>query len=150
MGHEPFRELVKKSWSKAVAAASSHIDHYRPELIEALESEDPEVRSAAVASLNEGNDAASHDDVIKLMKDPDSSVRHEVAEYLQDFALASDAKQILETMESNPSLLNLLSNALKHITGREDGLMDEEDPPKQTKKELSQWRVYLQEKGIIK
>ena len=145
-----FESLVVKSWGHAVAIASTYIERYRPQLVDSLKSLNPEVRSAAVAALNEGNVASAHDAVLSLTDDTDEWVRHEVVEYLLDFAVPSDAKIILARVEQYPDLCFLLSDVLRRLTGRDDGIIDDEDPPEKVKKELREWRDFLIRGGYIK
>ncbi|MFC1591952.1 HEAT repeat domain-containing protein [Thermodesulfobacteriota bacterium] len=148
MGHKTFTQLVKKSWSSAVSTAAKNLSSYRPQIIEALRSSIPDERSAAVAALNEGNDAAAHDAVIQLIDDPDELVRIEVAEYLEDLGAEDDVVLLLERVEKYPALRMLLTRALQSITGREDGLITEDDPPEKVAADMEGWRTYLADKGF--
>ncbi len=149
MGHKTFEQLVKKSWSGAVSTASGNLEYYRPQILEALASDIPDERSAAVAALREGNDAESHDDVMKLLKDPDYMVRMEVAEYLADLGTPRDIPKILGRIEQHTDLRFLLSRALQSITGREEGLIDEEDEPEDAERAIGEWKQYLGENGYL-
>lgn len=142
-GIENFETLVNKSWSVAVSIASSNIEEYRPQIIKALQSTNPEVRSAAVTSLLEANWADEHDEVIALIDDPDEVVRQEVSEYLAEFAKAIDIKILLSHIEREPETRMHMSMALQKITGREEGTMYDDDPDERVSVELSKWRQYL-------
>lgn len=144
---ENFETLVNKSWSMAVSIASAHIEEYRPQIIKALQSTNPEVRSAAVTSLLEANSAAEHDDVIALVDDPDEVVREEVSEYLAEFAKPCDIKILLHHIEHEPNTRMHMSMALQKITGRERGTMYDDDPVEHVSTELSKWRQYLVANG---
>jgi hypothetical protein len=145
-----FESLVVKSWGDAVGIASSHIERYRSQLFESLQSLNPEVRSAAIAALNEGNVTSAHDIVLSLIDDTDEWVRHEVAEYLLQFAVSSDAEILLARIERYPDLRFVLSKVLCRLTGRDDGIIDDEDPPEKVERELGEWRDFLIKGGYIK
>ena len=141
---EKFEKLVTKSWSNAVEKVSANLSHYRTEVFNALHSKNPEVRSAAVAVLNEANVADAHDDIISLINDSDKSVRCEVGEYLLDYSVISDVDLILESIFKWPDYRFPLSKALCNLTGRETGIIDEDSSIDEVENELKDWKEYIQ------
>lgn len=141
-----FENLVAQSWSHAVMEASHCFNEARPYLVEALRSDNPEVRCAAVAAFNEANAADAHDLVFALSQDPDSHVRDEVLEFIEQFPLESDAAYLLSKIERHERLF-LASSALLRLFGNIGPLLSEDDAPSELIAGINEWRNQLQIRG---
>jgi HEAT repeat protein len=139
MDHDSFTTAVAASWSRAVFEASHAIDAYRTELLLALTSADARVRSAAVAAFNEANDCRSHDAVVALIDDVDPVVRHEVAEYLEEFATQDDFPRLLKHLSERPTLFSV-TTALCRLTGWADGLLNGDESDEVVSETVGRWR----------
>jgi hypothetical protein len=123
--------------------ASGYIEHYKDELLIALTSNNPEERSAAVTSFNEAGDSGVHDLIITLIDDPDQWVRHEVLEYLIDFGRKEDVKIIFDRIEEDLDLIFEKTQILRNITGRDEGVLLDDDPQEVIDREIKSWKHYL-------
>ncbi|MEK8034443.1 HEAT repeat domain-containing protein [Ideonella sp. DXS29W] len=121
-----FESAVAESWSQAVMAASVRYAEVRDQVVKALKSANPEVRSAAIATVNEANDKLAHDLVVRLANDPDTQVREEVMEYIEEFPQESDVGILLGSLKAGESLY-LASSALRKILGNVGPLLDDEE-----------------------
>ena len=150
MGHDTFDHLVEKSWSLAVSKASSNIEYYKPQLFEALESDTPDMRSAAIASFIEGDVAYVHDEVIALIDDSDEVVRREVIEYIKEYGTTRDVETLFSRLHRDLANISLLSSALAKITGGEELYINEEGEPEEIRQAIAEWQSYLEDNGFIR
>ena len=148
-GPNAFEAWVHESWTDAVMRAAKDLAACRPHLMTALRSPHPNVRSAAVTALNEGNAADAHDEVVALIDDPDGWVRQEVAEYLQDFAEPSDVEMMLDRIARVPDLRFLLTDALCRLTGRKEGVLLNDASPTEVEDVLADWRTFFAQKRSV-
>ena len=136
-----FESLVENSWSLAVFEAAHRFREFRQSVLAALASPNSEVRSAAVAVLNEANDRSAHDQIASLLTDPDSGVRGEVLEYLVEFSVEKDARALVNILKEKQQLF-LVSSALKRLypQGPE---MHEDDSASSQDANISEWEAIL-------
>lgn len=144
-----FKNLVSENWSKAVSHASNNLEYYRKELIESLDSENPDERSAAVTSFNEADDTSVHDLITNLIDDRDHFVRQEVYEYLHDLGNTDDIKPLFERINKDLDLIDYNTATLQRLTGRDKGLLSGDDPKEKIEKEISDWEIYLNSNNYI-
>jgi len=142
-----FERLVARGWAFAVMEAAHRFVEMRLLVIEALRSTNPEVRSAAVAVLNEANDAEAHDLVVALAQDPDGHVREEVLEYIEQFPRETDAALLLAKLSAGESpflvsaaLVKLFGNTGPLISGEEGDALPEQ---------VRIWEKFLRAKGHV-
>ena len=136
-----FELMVERSWSLAVFEAAYRFEELKPTVLAALSSPNGEVRSAAVAVLNEANDQTAHDQVVALIRDQDQWVRHEVLEYLNDFAVEEDAELILGFLKEREHLF-LASRALERLYPQ-GPLIDEEADVVSQEADISMWEAII-------
>jgi HEAT repeat protein len=136
-----FTELVSENWSRAVMRASHELQAFRPQLLAALASTDPELRSAAVATLFEADAADAHDEILVLLDDPVASVRVEAAEYLSEFAGDGDFPQLVARLDDEHMRFHL-TKALCRLTGSSDGLLAGDEPEDVTRTVIARWRQW--------
>ena len=127
--------------------AAHRFSEVRPLLIDALNSEDSEVRSAAIAAFNEAIDVSAHDLVIALAEDSDVHFREEVLEYIEQSPIQTDAPYLPAKLESGEQLFLASSGLRRLCSGRGPLLTDDEtaDLPAV----ISEWRALLQELGYV-
>ena len=138
---DSFESLVESSWSSAVFEAAHRFRDLRPSVLAALASPSCEVRSAAVAALNEANDKSAHDQVALLLTDPDHRVRGEVLEYMVEFAVERDAKALLKILKERQQPF-LASSALKRLYPHGPEI-HEDDSTASQEANISKWEVIL-------
>ena len=143
-----FFDLVIQNWSDAVFKASANIEHFEKSIVASLNSSNSEVRSAAVAALNEANMASAHDMVVNLIGDADEHVRDEVLEYLKDFAIQSDAPLIFEKLKIGENVF-MASLALHRLCPGGGETIDEEDSAAYKSEQIEHWRNSLQNQGLL-
>ena len=112
-------------------AATHRFGEVRVQVIDALASANPEVRAAAVATLNEANDAAAHDLIVALANDSDTHVREEVLEYICEFPMEADTPLLLRYLQAKSHLF-LASSALIKLFGGIGPLIDDEESENQS------------------
>ena len=120
---------------------------FRPLLIDALKSENSEVRSAAVAAFNEADDATAHDAVFALAEDSDAHVREEVLEYIEQFPLKTDAPYLIRKLEEGDKLF-LASSALRRLC-EDRGPLLSDDETGDLAARFSEWRNILGALGYV-
>ena len=139
-----FNDLVSESWSSAVAKCSFDFSTWEPQVLEALNSESPELRSAAVATIYEADSVSHREALLGLTRDPDEHVRNEVLEYLGEYALPEDAPRILESLYLGCSLF-LATSALARLYPEGPGFFDEDDLSTEGVANLvSAWANYIE------
>ena len=136
-----FESMVHDSWSLAVFEAVHWFNEFRPSILAALTSPNGEVRSAAVAALNEANDQNAHDQVFALLADPDHLVRDEVLEYLVEFAVEADVQALFNILKEKQQLF-LASSALKRLYPQ-GPVIYEDDSASSQEADISKWEVIL-------
>jgi HEAT repeat protein len=144
-----FESRVLANWSQAVFAASRDLPAFRTQLLSALASAEPEVRSAAVAALYEADDRDAHDAVFGLVDDPEEVVRHEVLEYLSQFAAAEDAPKLFELLASSAEDVLGVTTALRRAMGVEAGLLTGEESPDVKSRVIAHWQALLEDRGLL-
>jgi HEAT repeat protein len=127
--------------------ATHRFAEMRAHIIASLASADPEVRSAAVATLNEANDEAAHDLVVALISDPDVHVQEEVLEYIEQFPRQADAALLLEVLRSRRNAF-LASSALRRICGDEGPLVADEEINDEVAS-IAEWERILRGRGLV-
>jgi HEAT repeat protein len=145
MTTDDFASLVARNWSQAVAHASHGITAFRAQLLAALSSPDGEVRSAAVAALNEADDRDSRDAVLALIDDPFPAVRHEVFEYLSEFATVDDVNALVDRLDDDHVRFHV-TRALCRLTGWSDGLLNGDEPDDVVRDTIDQWRAIARDR----
>jgi len=143
-----FSELVDENWSNAVFKASDEIEKYITDVRGCLKSTNAEIRSAAIAVLNEANISEAHDEIVKLIDDENPRVVEEVLEYLNDFCLPSDAKLLANLLRSKKHLF-LASHALNSLVKDSGPSIDEEDPETIIQADINKWMEILRQHGYI-
>ena len=142
-----FEELAARNWSQAVIEATARFPLVRSQVIAGLSSLDERVRSAAVATLNEANDASAHDLVASLARDADEQVQHEVFEYLGEFPKQADIPLLLWNLRSR-TFLFLSSSALQTLCGGVGPLIEDDDDPRHISESLAEWERVLRNRGV--
>ncbi len=142
-----FEQAVENNWSLGVMEATHRYQDMRSLVIEALHSLNAECRSAAVAVMNEANDAEAHDLVFALAHDPAAHVREEVLEYLEQFPSKSDASLLLDQLISGQHPF-LASSALIKLCGGIGELITEEDTDELPEK-IRAWKKLLRTQGLV-
>ena len=145
---EKFSELVEKNWSNAVFKASYDIDKYISDVKNSLKSDNAEIRSAAIAVLNEANISEAHDQIVNLIYDENYQVVEEVLEYLIDYCLPSDVNVLVEILKKKEHLFSV-SSALNKIYQNRGPIIDEEGPATKIDEEISEWLEILRNDGYI-
>jgi HEAT repeat protein len=140
-----FERRVESGWELAVAEAAYRFSQVRPSVISSLGSPSPEVRSAAVAALNEANDVSAHDLVVKLANDPDDEVRGEVVEYLAEFCTKSDAAVLLAFIRRNDHVF-YATHALERLVEGGPLLYSAEDDFAAA---ALRWEHLLRDRGLL-
>ena len=141
-----FESLVEDDWERAVAQATAQFESLREQVLAALESPAPQVRSAAVAVLLEAEDHTAHDSVVGLLLDPNEDVRTEVLEYLAEFAKPEDAKRLLAALKSGAHSF-LATSALCRSMDVDGPVLDDEDPPHQVAVATDAWEAIVRGSG---
>jgi len=122
-GDNSFSHFVASDWASAVREAAAKFAEWEANVMDSLNSANPEVRSAAIATLNEAGCAAAHDSVVRLLKDENPEVRAEALEYLFDFARPEDAPVLLALLREKDHLF-LASEALNRLCGGVGPVLD--------------------------
>jgi HEAT repeat protein len=143
-----FEVAVHENWSLAVAAAVADFPRSRPHVLAALQSQSPNVRSAAVAVLHEANDHEAHGLILPLLFDSEKSVQDEALEYLEEFAQRSDAPLLLAALKDGAHPF-LATSALCRLSGRSGPLLDEEDSPDEFAAGVEAWQCALGALGLL-
>ena len=143
-----FSELVDENWGNAVFKASYEIDKYIADVRGSLKSANAEIRSAAIAVLNEANISEAHDEIVKLIDDENPRVVEEVLEYLNDFCLPSDVKLLANLLRTKKHLF-LVSHALNSLLKDSGPSIDEEDPENMIQADINKWMEILRQHGYI-
>ena len=143
-----FERLVAEEWSRAVMAATHRFGEVREQVVCALGSADPQVRSAAIATLNEADDAAAHDLVAALADDCDAHVRGEVLEYLEQFPTEADVPLLLGNLKARNHLF-LTSSALARLCGTNGPLIDDEELESGAASSIAEWERILRVRGLV-
>lgn len=141
-----FESMVVESWSKAVFEGAHRFSEAREHIVCALRSENGEVRSAAVATLNEANDIESHDLVVRLANDEDLHVREEVLEYIEQFPKAADANFLLEKLRLRENVF-IVSSALNRLCGGVGPIIGDDESEDVVIKRQGEWEQILKEHG---
>ena len=128
--------------------AAHRFAEVRPHLIDALKSENPEVRSAAVAAFNEADDATAHDAIFVLSEDPDPHVRGEVLEYIEQFPNESDASYLFAKLEIGEQPF-LASSGLRRLFGDRGPLLADDDESNELLAGIVEWRGLLRARGLV-
>lgn len=144
-----FETLVAENWSQAVFAASREIATFRPQLLTALGSIDPEVRSAAVAALYEGDDRDAHDAVVALLEDPAAVVRDEVLEYMGQFATTADIPRLFDVLTRRAGDEFGLTTALRCASGMDGEVLTGEEQREERARVVERWRALLEGNGLL-
>ena len=147
-GIKEFEFRVGSNWSAAVCWALAEYPRSRADLVRCLSSDDPEVRSAAVAALNEADDASAHDEVLALIEDSNHEVQCEDLEYLKDMGRPSDAAQIFAFLERGQHLF-VASLALRSVIDDCGPTVDEEESAIEQAHFIRQWRGFLESRGLL-
>ena len=143
-----FARLVASSWSTAVSEASAGFVEWKSDVFNSLHSMSPEVRSAAIATLNEANCEEAHDKVINLARDKDHDVRGKVYEYLYDFVRPEDAPLLLSAIKVRDHIF-LVSTALNRLCDDAGPTLDDEDTEAENKANTLKWEQILRERGYV-
>ncbi len=143
-----FELMVEGSWTRAVMESVHDIERYRFCVLESLRSENPKVRSAAVAVLNEVDDKEAHDSIICLINDSNSHVVDEVFEYLADNATLEDAQILLTSLCSRRCMFSA-SSALVKLFGNVGNLIDSDDLDEYVRKETENWKRVIENRGLL-
>jgi HEAT repeat protein len=142
-----FEQLVAEDWSRAVIEATDRFDEVREQVIGALNSADPQMRSAAIATLIEADDATAHDLVVALANDRDANVRSEVFEYLGEFPTEADVPLLLGSLRSRNHLF-LASSALAKLCGTSGPLLDDEESEHDAASSIAEWERLVRARGF--
>jgi|GEM_PF-3939858 len=145
-----FAKLVGENWLHAVMRAAHEIDDIRPDVLAALCSTDAEVRSVAVAALNESNDALAHDDIAAMLDDQNENVRDEVLEYLQEFSQPKDASRLYERIGKPGYDCFLVTRALARIVDFPDGLLNEDVDAERMDTTKAAWKRVLFDAELLR
>lgn len=145
---QTFADLVSSNWTLAVQEASSEFVRWKHDLLASLNSANPEVRSAAIAALNEANFAEAHDAVASLAKDENPHVRDEVFEYLLDFGRPEDARLLLAILKNQEHLF-VVSEILNRLCNRTGPVLDEDDNEEEIRANTMVWENILRERGYV-
>jgi len=146
MARNWFEDLAIEDWSKAVFEGAHRFTEARELVLNALNSSNGEVRSAAVATLNEANHIASHDSVVALAHDTDPQVREEVLEYIEQFPASADAALLIEKLKSKDHVF-LASSALQKLCRGDGPLIEGDETPEVMEQQLSEWKEVLRQHG---
>ncbi|HBA42868.1 MAG TPA: hypothetical protein DCZ07_07815, partial [Alphaproteobacteria bacterium] len=130
------------NWERAVREATERFSDIRHELLSALHSENPEHRSAAVATLTEAKDIESRELVRKLVDDPDAYVREEALEYLADYAVLDDVPLLFRALVEGPHFF-LASCALQRLCADDGDIIQDDDTPVVREEAIARWREKL-------
>ena len=144
-----FESLVVTNWSQAVFAASRDLATFRPQLLAALGSSDPEVRSAAIAALYEGDDRDAHDAVVALLDDPAEGVRHEALEYLSQFATTADVPRLFALLAHSSAADFDVTTALRCGSGVAGDVLTGDEAPDERSRAVDHWRGLLESRGLL-
>ena len=137
-GRSWFEVEVSKDWSVAVMAAAHQYSAVRLQVLEALQSDDAEVRAAAVATCNEADDRTAHDFVLALFRDSNANVRAEVLEYVAEFPEKCDALKLLEALASREHVF-LATSGLQKLYGERGPLVYEDQDETTCIQAVQQW-----------
>ena len=143
-----FAKLALENWSGAVFEATAHFTELKEDIVASLAAEQSQVRSAAVAALNEANCAEMHDKVVALAGDSDDHVREEVIEYLHYFATPRDARLLLDLIQ-NDDLVFLATQALNRLCDGEGMLIDDDDEEEYRLVQVQRWEKILRGRGYV-
>ncbi|MCG7946624.1 MAG: HEAT repeat domain-containing protein [Candidatus Thiodiazotropha taylori] len=133
-----FEKLAVQDWSKAVFEGAHRFSKVRPDILAALAAENAEVRSAAVATFNEANDAEAHNEVVALLGDPDPHVCEEVIEYIGEFPAKSDVNALLQLLQQRQYLFPA-SSALQKLYGGSGPLISGEESESEIAAYIEEW-----------
>ena len=134
-----FEKVALEDWSKAVFEGAHRFSEVRDQILAALAAENAEIRSAAVATFNEANDAEAHDKVVALLRDPDPLVRGEVVEYIEEFPAKSDVAALLELMKQRQHLFSA-SRALQKLYEGKGPLIIGEESDSEVAAYVAEWK----------
>ena len=142
-----FESRVVEDWSHAVREATHRFTDVRVEVIAALGSDNADVRSAAIATLNESDDESAHDLVVALANDSHTHVQEEVLEYIEQFPKESDAVILLDKLKAGKHLF-LASYALRKLCEGDGPLILDEEYGNHAKS-VSAWEGLLHARGLV-
>ena len=142
----PFEELVRENWTLAGMRACHEFSRYESSVMESLNSPDPEVRSAAIATLIDAEQAAARESVLPLLDDPARLVREEALEYLCDHALPEDGPKLYSLFKTDLDIF-MISRALCMALGDKGPLLDSDDPEVTQEAGIRQWKEILENAG---
>ena len=140
--HSEYERMVVENWSNAVRVASHAFDTWEAQVVSALRSESDEIRSAAVATINEADSAKHRRAILELCADSSTLVLGEVLEYLGEFGEIADSPKILHMSELGASAFDV-TYALSKLIPDGPGTVDDEDSDERILEMLADWKTEI-------